>query len=212
MPTSATPTTDGAERISVDFHFDVICGWTWVTSRWLLNAQQVRPIDITWHVMSLGVMNEGKEIPEQFAEIARLGWGTGRALVAAEAVGGQQGIKALYDELGRRMHVDGQMPTPEVIAESVAAVGLPASVAEAAADPAWDAEVRASHDRAMALVGEDVGSPVVQFGEVGVFGPVVSPAPRGEDAGRLFDAVRLAAEMPEFFELKRTRTVGIITD
>lgn len=199
-----------SETLTVGFHFDPICPWTWVTSRWLLNAQQVRPFDITWHVMSLSVLSEGEEPPEEYAEALRLGWGTGRALMAAQDVGGSEAVLALFNELGRRIHVAGELHTPEMIAAAVDAAGLPPAVADAAVDPSWDDALRASHARAMALVGYDVGSPVVQFGDVGFFGPVVSPAPVGEDAGRLFDAVHTAATVPGFFELKRTRDVDVI--
>lgn len=212
MPTSDAHLEAAAERLTVKFRFDPICRWTWVTSRWLLNAQQVRPFDITWHVMSLSIIFEDQEPPEEYAEALRLGWGTGRAIVAAEEAGGQQAVFALYNELGRRMHAEGQLHTPEMIAEAVAAVGLPESVAAAAGETSWDEGLRASHAEAMALVGHDVGSPVVQFGDVGFFGPVVSPAPRGEDAGRLFDAVHTAASVPGFYELKRSRDGDAIVD
>lgn len=212
MPASDTQPATSTERLTVGFHFDPICPWTWVTARWLLNAQQVRPFDITWHVMSLSILTEGEEPPQEYAEALRLGWGTGRALMAAEASGGSQAVFALYEELGRRMFLEGELHTPEMIAAAVAAAGLPAGVAAAAEDPAWDEALRASHARAMALVGHDVGSPVVQFGDVGFFGPVVSPAPTGEQAGRLFDGVRLCATVPGFFELKRTRDVDPIFD
>lgn len=210
MPAPDAQSAQTSERLMVTFHFDPICPWTWVTSRWLLNAQLVRPFDITWHVMSLSVLSDGQEPPEEYAEALRLGWGTGRALMAAEEVGGSEAVLSLFNELGRRIHVAGELHTPEMIAAAVAAAGLPPAVAEAAGDPAWDDALRASHARAMVLVGDDVGSPVVQFGDVGFFGPVVSPAPEGEDAGRLFDAVHTAATVPGFFELKRTRDVDVI--
>lgn len=212
MPVSDAQSAEMPERLTVEFHFDPICPWTWVTSRWLLNAQQVRPFDIIWRVMSLSILAEGQETPEEYAEAIRLGWGTGRALMAAEAHGGSEAVLALYDELGRRMFSEGELHTPEMIAAAVAAVGQPEAVAAAAGHPAWDVPLRESHDRAMALVGHDVGSPVVQFGEVGFFGPVVSPAPQGEDAGRLFDAVCMAVSVPGFFELKRTRNVDPLFD
>ena len=212
MPVADEQSTASSERLTVGFRFDPICRWTWVTSRWLLNAQQVRPFDISWHVMSLSIIFEDQVPPEEYAEALRLGWGTGRAIVAAQDAGGQEAVLALYNEMGRRMHVEGQLHTPEMIAEAVAAVGLPMSVAAAAGDEAWDEGLRASHAEAMALVGNDVGSPVVQFGDVGFFGPVVSPAPRGEVAGRLFDAVHAAATVPGFYELKRSRDGDAIVD
>lgn len=199
-----------AERTMVGFYFDPICPWTWVTSRWLLEVQKVRPVDVTWRVMSLSVLHEGQEVPDEYAEAIRLGWGPGRALVAAEQLVGNDAVLALLDELGRRIHHEGQLHTPEMVAEAVAAAGLPQKIAAAATDPAWDAALRASHAEAMALVGDDVGSPVMRFGDVGFFGPVVSPAPTGEEAGVLFDGVHLCATVPGFFELKRTRDVDVI--
>lgn len=210
MATSTSSDQEIAERRSVGFYFDPICPWTWVTSRWLLEVQKVRPVDVTWHVMSLSVLNEGVEPPAEFEEALRLGWGTGRTLAAASALAGNDAVLALLDELGRRIHHEGQLHTPEMIAEAVAAAGLSAEIGAAAVDPTWDEALRASHNEAMSLVGDDVGSPVMRFGDVGFFGPVVSPAPTGEEAGRLFDGVYLCATVPGFFELKRTRDVDVI--
>lgn len=194
----------------VDFYFDPICPWAWMTSRWMLEVARVRPVEINWHVMSLAVLNEGREVPEQFRELMRLGWGPVRSVVAAEELVGPDVVLPLYTALGERIHLAGRDPDEALIEEAVAAVGLPAEVAAAAGEARWDAAVKASHQAGMEPVGDQVGTPVVHVDGVAFFGPVVSPAPKGEAAGKLFDGVLACARTPGFFELKRSRDVDPI--
>ncbi len=212
-PTTAREAPDpGLQRQSLDFYFDPICPWAWMTSRWMLEVARVRPVDIAWHVMSLTVLNEGNEVPEQYRDSIRLGWGPVRSVVAAQELVGSQVVLPLYTALGERIHLAGRLHEQDVIDEAVAAAGLPAEVAQAAQDPAWDDAVRSSHHRGMDPVGDQVGTPVIHVAGVAFFGPVVSPAPKGEAAGSLFDGVLACARTPGFFELKRSRTVEPIFD
>ncbi len=192
--------------------FDPVCPWAWMTSRWLMEAQQVRDLDITWSVMSLSVLNQGRDLPEDYAALMDRAWATVRVVIAAAKEhpgedGGNTTRKALYDALGRRIHTEGRgsEDLATVIAEALEEVGLPVDLARHADTEEQDADVRASHERAISLVGDDVGTPVVSVNGVSFFGPVVTPAPKGEAAGRLWDGCVLVAGTPGFYELKRTR-------
>ncbi|MBK8469079.1 MAG: disulfide bond formation protein DsbA [Candidatus Phosphoribacter sp.] len=190
--------------------FDPLCPWAWMTSRWLMEVEQVRPVGVTWSVMSLAVLNDGRDLPAQYAELMAKAWGPVRVIIAAQAEHGDRVVKPLYDAMGTRIHLQGMQDFDQVIAESIAACGLPATLAKAATLKKHDAALRRSHRRGITLVGQDVGTPVVSVDGVAFFGPVVSPAPNGEAAGRLWDGCLLVAGTPGFFELKRTRTVGPI--
>jgi 2-hydroxychromene-2-carboxylate isomerase len=189
----------------VDFFFDPGCPFTWATSRWIAEVAETGAAAVTWRLMSLGVLNEGKEIPEQYRAGMAQGARALRALAAAGDESGNDAVAALYAALGTRRHGKGESFTDEVIADAVAEVGLPASVAAAVGEEARDAAVRASHEESQAAVGQESGSPVVRLGGVAWFGPVVAPAPTGDEALRLFDAVRTLATVPSFSELKTSR-------
>jgi hypothetical protein len=192
----------------VDFWFDPICPWAWMTSRWMGEVQLVREVEVRWHVMSLAVLNDGQDVPEQYAELATKAWGPVRVVVAAAKAHGDSVIKPLYDAIGTRIHPGGQSDYRVAVAQGLAEVGLPAGLIEAADSTDHDEELRASHRSGTELVGEDVGTPVVAVNGVAFFGPVVTPAPKGEAAGRLWDGCVLVAGTPGFFELKRSRTAG----
>ncbi len=201
------------EPTRVDFWFDPICPWAWITSRWILEVQKVRPVTVTWHVMSLSVLNEGKDdMPEQYREAMRTGWGPVRVLIAAEQQEGPDVLGALYTALGTRFHLEKARRDRETIAAALAEVGLPATLADAMDSTEYDEAVRASHAEGIGRVGYDVGTPVISVNGMSVFGPVLSPIPRGEAAARLWDGVLLIAGTDGFFELKRSRTRDPIFD
>ncbi|HKS98154.1 MAG TPA: disulfide bond formation protein DsbA [Rugosimonospora sp.] len=200
------------ERVTADMWFDPLCPWAWLTSRWLLEVERVRPVDVRFHVMSLSILNEGRdELSEKYRERLSRGWGGVRVATAAEQKYGNAVLRDLYTALGTRIHLGRQEQGRELFAEALAEVGLDPALADAASSTEYDAALRASHDTGMAPVGLDVGTPVIHTpgprpGEqIAFFGPVVTPAPKGEAAGRLWDGVLLVAGTPGFYEIKRTR-------
>jgi 2-hydroxychromene-2-carboxylate isomerase len=194
------------ERTVVDFWFDPACPWAWITSRWLLEAEKVRPLEPRWHVMSLAVLNEDKEdLPEKYREGLAKAWGPVRVCAAAEAKYGPEVLGPLYTAIGTRFHNE-QLPRErETIEAALAEAGLPAELADAMDSTEYDEAVRASHSEGIERVGYEVGTPIITVEGTSIFGPVVSPIPRGEDAGKLWDGVRLIAQTDGFFELKRSR-------
>lgn len=199
-----------SEHDIVDFWFDPVCPWAWMTSRWMLEVEKVRQVRVRWHVMSLSVLNEGRELPEPYGSLMAQAWGPVRTVVAAGHAHGEQYVRPLYDALGTRIHPGGRTDYDTVIREALAEVGLPEQLADVATSTQVDDLLRASHEAGISLVGEDVGTPVVAVNGVAFFGPVVTPAPIGEAAGRLWDGTVLVAGTPGFYEIKRTRTVGPI--
>ena len=193
-------------RRDVDIWVDPLCPWAWITSRWLLHAATVRDLDVHFRVMSLAVLNENRDLSPEYAALVKASWGPVRVLTAAQNGHGDEVVERLYAAMGTHLHVRGNKDRRQVILASLGDVGLSEDLAQAADSPDFDESIRASHHEGMSLVGDDVGTPVVRVGDVAFFGPVVTPAPRGEAAGQLFDAVVAVASTPGFFELKRTRT------
>jgi protein-disulfide isomerase-like protein with CxxC motif len=201
------------EPTRVDFWFDPICPWAWITSRWMLEVQRVRPVTTVWHVMSLAVLNEDKEgLSERYREGLRTAWGPVRVLIAAEQAYGPQVLLPLYTALGTRFHHEKAPRDAATITAALKEAELPTELAAAMDSTEYDAAVRASHADGIERVGTDVGTPIISVEGMSVFGPVVSPIPRGEAAGRLWDGVYLLAGVDGFFELKRSRTRGPIFD
>ncbi|GGP63727.1 mycothiol-dependent nitroreductase Rv2466c family protein [Streptomyces sindenensis] len=207
-------------KTPVDFWFDPLCPWAWMTSRWMLEVEKVRDVEVRWHVMSLAVLNEDKldELPEEYRDmLANQAWGPVRVVIAAQQLHGDDVVGPLYTALGTRFHNNGEGPTPEAVAAALKDVGLPADLAEYADKDTYDTELRASHQEGIDKVGQEVGTPVIAVpgadGEqIAFFGPVVTPAPKGEEAAKLWDGTLLVASIPGFYEIKRTRTQGPVFD
>ena len=193
---------------NADFWFDPLCPWAWMTSRWLLEVAKVRRIAPSFHVMSLAYLNQDKDIPEDYRKMLEPAWGPVRVCIAAAQAEGDDVLLPLYTAMGNRIHLEGREISRELVEESLAEVGLPVSLADAMDSTEYDDDLRKSHHAGMDQVGDEVGTPVISVEGVAFFGPVVTPAPKGEDAGRLWDGVLLVAGTPGFYELKRSREKG----
>jgi 2-hydroxychromene-2-carboxylate isomerase len=200
------------EPTQLDFWFDPLCPWAWITSRWVLEVEKVRPVQVRWHVMSLAVLNEGKDVPDRYKDSLREAWGPVRVCIAAEQKLGPEVLLPLYTALGTRFHHEKAPRSRATIEAALADAGLPVELADAMDDESYDEALRASHADGMDRVGYEVGTPVISVNGTSFFGPVVSPIPRGEDAARLWDGVLLVAGTDGFFELKRSRTRDPIFD
>ncbi|MFJ6893981.1 DsbA family protein [Streptomyces hokutonensis] len=214
---SDTPTT---VPTAVDFWFDPVCPWTWLTSRWMFEVRKARPVEITWHVMSLAVLNERRldQLPPANRELMGQAWAPVRVLIAAQEAYGPGVLEPLYTALGTRYHPQGLPKNRATIEAALREAGLPEHLAEAGDTDTYDSVLRRSHQEGITLVGQEVGSPIIAVpgpdsgDRIAFFGPVVTPTPRGEQAARLWDGTLAIASTPGFYEIKRTRTVGPIFD
>ncbi|MHB1718786.1 MAG: mycothiol-dependent nitroreductase Rv2466c family protein [Acidimicrobiales bacterium] len=192
--------------MTADFWFDPICPWAWIASRWMLEVERIRPVRVRWHVMSLAYLNRDRDLPEEYQQIMQEAWGPVRVCIAAAQAHGENVLLPLYSAIGTRFHLLGQDRSRATIESALTEVGLPTSLADAMSTTSYDEALAASHHQGMDQVGYEVGTPVISVEGIAFFGPVVSPIPRGEAAGRLWDGVLAVAGTDGFFELKRSRT------
>ena len=197
---------------TVDFWFDPICPWAWVTSRWMLEVERVRDVTTRWHVMSLAILNADRDLPADYRKSMDAAWGPVRVITAAATEHGPDVVLPLYTALGTRVHVRKEPRERETVAASLADAGLPGGLIDAMDSATYDQALRASHEDGIHRVGLDVGTPIVAVGDAALFGPVVTPCPRGEEAGRLWDGLVLVVGTPGFYELKRSRDAPPVCD
>ncbi len=209
--TTTTTSADSAHdpghgRTRADFWFDPVCPFAWISSRWMLEVEKVRDVDVAWHVMSLPYLNELKEdISEGYRRKLQPAWGPVRVITAAEQRFGPDVVLPLYTAFGTRIHHDQRELEPQLARDVLAEVGLPEGLADAWDDASFDEAVKRSHHAGMDQVGDDVGTPTIAVDGAAFFGPVLTSIPRGEEAGQLWDGALLMAKVPAFSELKRTR-------
>ena len=199
-------------KTEAEFWFDPVCPWAWMTSRWILEVEKVRDISVTWNLFSLAHLNRDKELPEDYKSRLIRSWQSTRVIAAAQKEKGAAITLPLYTAISSRIHLKKMEVGIPLFEAALAEVGLDPKLAEAMNDETLNAMIIESHERGIALVGNDVGTPIICVGGAAFFGPVISPAPKGEEAGKLWDGVVGVASYPGFFEIKRSRTVGPIFD
>ena len=189
-----------------EFWFDPSCPWAWITSRWILEVQAQRDIEVKWNIFSLAVLNEGRELKPEYRERIDKTWGPVRVIAAAKKKNGYEVVLPLYTEIGTLFHPGAKPVAKETISEALQNQKLDSSLIDFYDTNDFDQDLRDSTKAGLALVGDDVGTPIISIEGVAFFGPVLTPAPKGSEALKLWDGVLAAASLPGFFELKRTRT------
>jgi hypothetical protein len=199
-------------QTKAEFWFDPMCPWAFITSRWILEVTKVREIEITWNIFSLPHLNKDREMPEKYKAIFANSWSCARIIKSVEKDFGRDKTLPLYTAISTRIHVLKETVSKDLLSDSLKEVGLDSKYLAEMENSDWDKQIIESHERGIKLVGDDVGTPIIAINGIGFFGPVISPAPKGEEAGKLWDGVVLSASYPGFFEIKRSRTVGPIFD
>lgn len=203
---NSTARAVGANMTKADFWFDPLCPFAWLTSRWILEVEKVRDIEVSFHVMSLAYLNQDKDIPEDYRKMLEPAWGPVRVCIAAEQAHGNEVLLPLYTAMGEQIHLEKKDLDRDMVIKSLEVAGLPRELVDAMDSTEFDDALKKSHHEGMDQVGEEVGTPVIAIEGTAFFGPVITKTPRGEEAGKLWDASVGLAAYPYFFELKRTRT------
>ncbi len=199
-------------KTKAEFWFDPVCPWAWMTSRWILEVEKVRDIEVSWNLFSLAHLNRDKELSDEYKKGLIRSWQCTRVIAAAQKANGVEITLPLYTAISSRIHLQKQEVNQALFEAALEEVGLDKSLAVAMNDESFNAAIIESHERGIKLVGNDVGTPIISVEGAAFFGPVISPAPKGEEAGKLWDGVVGVASYPGFFEIKRSRTVGPIFD
>jgi 2-hydroxychromene-2-carboxylate isomerase len=205
-PVGNDSASSAGEREVADFWFDPMCPFAWISSRWILEVEKVRDIDVRWHIMSLTYLNQSKEISEDYRDKLAQGWGPVRVLMAAQEHVGEHALEPLYTAMGERIHLQKSGTVKEMAVGALADAGLPADLVDAWEDDSYDEAIKKSHHAGMDQVGDDVGTPTIAIQGTAFFGPVLSQIPRGEEADQLWDGCVAVAKVPYFYEIKRSRT------
>ena len=197
-------------QIKAEFWFDPMCPWAFITSRWILEVAKVRNIEVSWNIFSLPHLNKDREMPERYKTIFANSWLCARIIKSVEKDFGKEKTLPLYSAISTRIHVLKEAVSEDLLSDSLKEVGLDLKYLAEMENSDWDKQIIESHEAGIKLVGDDVGTPIIAINGIGFFGPVISPAPKGEEAGKPWDGIVLSASYPGFFEIKRTRTVGPI--